>query len=109
MHIRTRDDLHKGMAALALGTTGLFAIWSGIPEADGQTNSTKDSKAGFVVHEWGNAGARGPTACPNGRSLGYRQIFEKSPEGQRREGESDADYDNRLQAGGFKMATFEGK
>lgn len=65
--------------------------------------------AGFVVYEWGGVKARGQAMCPDGRSLGYRQIFEQSAEGQRREGESDADYVKRAQAGGNALAVKDGK
>ncbi len=65
--------------------------------------------AGFVVHEWGGVKARGQTVCPDGRSLGYRQIFEQSAEGQRLEGEADADYVKRAQAGGNALAVKDGK
>jgi hypothetical protein len=88
------------IAALAMAVFGL---------ADGQTNLIEDGKAGFVVHEWGNAGARGPSVCPNGRSLGYRQIYERSAEGRRRAGESEGDFSNRLQAGGYKFAVVDGE
>jgi hypothetical protein len=97
------------MGALALVTVGLMALSSGSSASDGHTGVPQDGKAGFVVYEWGNGGARGPTVCPKGRSLGYRQIYEQSAEGKRREGESDADYGNRLQGGGFKLAVVDGK
>jgi hypothetical protein len=108
MHMRISHALRYAAVALALGSVGLFAV-KAFPEADGQNNEVQDEKAGFVVYEWGNAGARGPTVCPKGRSLGYRQIFEQSPEGQRREGESDADYGRRLEGGGFRMAVVNGQ
>jgi hypothetical protein len=67
------------------------------------------ASAGFVVHEWGGAKAHGDTVCPQGRSLGYRKIFEQSEEGQRREGEADADYVKRMEAGGTALANKDGK
>ncbi len=74
----------------------------GVAALDGES-------AGFVVHEWGSAKARGFSACPEGRSLGYRQIFEQTPEGRKREGEGDKAYAVRAGAGGVKLAHFEGK
>jgi len=69
----------------------------------------EERTAGFVVHQWGNAKARGQASCPDGRSLGYRQIFERGPQGARREGETEADYVKRMRAGGVALAHVDGK
>lgn len=69
----------------------------------------QEQTAGYVVHEWGNAKARGPQSCPEGRSLGYRQIFEQGPDGERREGETNAEYVARKRAGGVSLAHVDGK
>jgi hypothetical protein len=106
--MHTSHALRHAAVALALGSVALFAV-KAFPEADGQNNEVQDGKAGFVVYEWGTAGARGPTVCPNGRSLGYRQIFQQSPEGKRHEGESDADYGRRLEGGGYRIAVVNGQ
>jgi hypothetical protein len=80
--------------------------------AASETNVILGGNTGFIVYGFGNAYARPGqigAMCPNGRSLGYRQTFERMPEGQRREGEPAADYDNRMNAGAFKLATVNGQ
>lgn len=70
------------------------------------------AEAGFVVHGIGNALARPgqiDAMCPEGRSLGYVQIFERSAEGHQREGESVADFRARVNEGAFALATLDGK
>jgi hypothetical protein len=104
-----RTLLNHGAVAIAVAAASLFAAGTARAASGDAGNVIQGGKAGFVVHEWGTAGARGPTVCPKGRSLGYRQIFEQSPEGKRHEGESDADFAGRLQAGGFKLAVVDGK
>jgi hypothetical protein len=109
MHMRMSHTVRYAAVAFALGAVSLLAASNASSAADAQDNAIQDGKAGFVVYEWGNAGARGPTVCPNGRSLGYRQIFEQSSEGKRHEGESDADFGRRLEAGGYRIAVVNGQ
>lgn len=81
-----------------------------IPSAVGQQAvEIQGDEVGFVVHEWGTAGTFGPAPCPDGRSLGYRQIFERSPEAQRRQGEPEGEYGKRLEAGGVQLAMLDGQ
>src|SRR5579863_7270626 len=104
MPTRMSHSPPAAVAVLALAVFAPLALVNAPSAAEAPDNEIQDGKVGFVVYEWGSAGARGPTSCPNGRSLGYRQIFEQSLEGQRHEGESDADYGRRLEAGGYRMA-----
>lgn len=95
-------------AAAAFGVVGAVAISAG-GEAQSQSNNVHDGVAGFVVHGFGYGLAQGQVDCPNGRSLGYRQIYEQSAEGQRREGESDGDYGRRLAMGEQQIARVDGQ
>jgi hypothetical protein len=99
-------------AVVVLGSIGLVAANKSIAAADSQTDVIQDGAAGFIVYGIGNAYARPGqinAMCPNGRSLGYRKIFQQTPEGQRREGESAADYETRMNAGASKLATVNGQ
>jgi hypothetical protein len=104
--------LRYAAAATALGAISLLALGNAATEADGQTNLIRDGQAGFIVHGFGNALARPgqiEAMCPDGRSLGYRQIFEHSPEGRRRADESADQHEARLNAGAFSLATLDGQ
>lgn len=101
--MRISHALRYTGAAIAFCAVGVFAITQLATEAEGQNNVIQNGEAGFVMYQFGNAGVVGEQVCPNGRSLGYRQQFEQSEEGQRREGESDADFAARLQAGGMAL------
>jgi hypothetical protein len=95
--------LRHGACALALGAVSLFAAGIGC---------AADTTAGFIVSGIGNAYARPGqinAMCPNGRSLGYRKIFQRSAEGQRREGEPAADYEARMNLGAASLATVNGQ
>lgn len=72
----------------------------------------QERRVDFVIHGIGNAlAAPGQIdkMCPDGRSLGYRQIYEQSPEGTQREDESFADWEARVVAGAMGLATVDGK
>jgi len=102
MHYFNLRQMAPGLFITMAASMMMSQAWSETEEGTG-------ADTGYVVHEWGNAQAKGPAACPDGRSLGYRQIFEQSPEGRRREGESDGDYSRRLEAGGYGLAVVDGK
>lgn len=71
----------------------------------------RDGQAGFVVShiEYALSHHADETgACPNGMSLQMEEIFKLTPEGQRRRGESDEDYQARLEAGQRILSTLEG-
>ncbi len=92
------------LAATILGTltAAPSAFAAGAPEG---------GEAGFVVHGIGNALARPgqiDAMCPEGRSLGYVQIFEQTDEGKQRAGESVAELQNRVNEGAFQLATRDG-
>ena len=109
--MRKSNALPQVAVSLAVSSVAVFAVNSATPEG-GPQNVSQDGKAGFIVYGFGNAYARPgqvATMCPNGRSLGYRQIFERTGEGARRQGESDSDYDNRVTAGAIKTATPNGQ
>jgi hypothetical protein len=76
--------------------------------AEEQPSLLREGQKGFVVASIGYAMAKGATVCPNGRSKGYREIYSLSPEGQRREGESDADFTRRLDLGLQQVAAPKG-
>jgi hypothetical protein len=104
--------VNLGAPALALGAAGLFAAINACAAADAQGSMIEGGKAGFIVYGFGNAYARPGQVgamCPNGRSLGYRKIFQRSPEGQRREGEPASDYETRMNVGAAKLATVNGQ
>lgn len=92
--------LRYAVSAVALGAVALITLPQAVPEAEGQTNSIiHDGQVGFVMYQFGNAGVVGDQICPQGRSVGYRQQFEQSPEGQRRPEETDGAFQARVQAG----------
>src|SRR5690625_3777511 len=67
-----------------------------------------EGEAGFVVSHIEFALARDAEetgACPAGMSLQVEEIFKKTPEGQRRQGESDDDYQKRLAQGRSALST----
>ena len=98
-----------GLRVAAVAALVILAV-PYVPGAVGQQAfDIQDGEIGFVVHEWGSAGTFGPAPCPDGRSLGYRQIFEQSAEAQRQEGESDGEYGKRLEAGGVELAMLDGQ
>lgn len=106
--MRRKDFMWYRAATLILGAVGALSASLTTTAAA----VTEGAEAGFVVHGIGNALARPgqvDAMCPEGRSLGYVQIFEQSPEGQQREGESVADFRARVNEGAFGLATFDGK
>ena len=107
--MQTKCNVRYVVAVLHRLFTGVFAATVLIYLAVSQANAVEGGEAGFVVHEWGVAKSRGPAACPNGRSLGYRKIFEQSPQGQRRQGETDAQYSSRAEAGQMALAVVDGQ
>ncbi len=109
--MRLRETLRYAVTALALGSIGVLAANHFVPEAQSQTNFIQDGRAGFVVHGFGNAYARPgqiEAMCPDGRSMGYRQIYAESPEGQLREGEDTQTYERRVFGGAMELATQDG-
>ncbi len=74
------------------------------PPAQAQGDFVFDGKAGFVVSHIEYAlshDAEETGACPDGMSLNIEEIYKMTPEGQRREGESDQEYTQRLFGGAF--------
>jgi hypothetical protein len=62
----------------------------------------KDGKVGFVVTDFGFAlskDANETGACPDGWTLGNREVFQVTPEGKRRDGETDQEYTRRIGIG----------
>ena len=85
-----------------------LAVCVSAPAAVAQSDLIQDGKIGFVVSDlkWGVSNSEDPEEiCPDGMSLGPRDIFAASPEGQRREGETDAEYTERLRDGGREVLT----
>ncbi len=94
------------------GVVGLYfaaavALAAGAPQAAAQVSWLHDGKAGFVVSHIQYAlpadHADETGACPDGFSKAVSDIFTSTPEGQRREGESDGDYTMRIRAGGMAL------
>ena len=89
-----------------LGTAtiaGGIALW-----APGGATPATEVPSGFVVSHIAYAlskDAKETGACPNGMTLGNTQIVEASAEGQRHEGESDADYARRIQTAASALGT----
>ncbi len=96
------------VAALAVFGLALLGLTMA-PEVRGEAAGFPDGRAGFVVADIGFAGAASNTVCPDGRSMGYREIYERSPEGRRREGESEEDYARRLDRQGRALAIVDGE
>jgi len=87
------------LVALQLATTG---------SATAEVPFVRDGEAGFVVShiDFALAGEADPaTACPAGMSLNLQEIYALTPEGRRREGESDEDYMERLKAAAGELGT----
>jgi hypothetical protein len=104
--------MNAGARVLAVGAAALLAVINAWSADGGHADKIPGGVAGFIVYGFGNAYARPGqigAMCPNGRSLGYRKLFQRSPEGQRREGEPASDYESRMNAGAFKLATVNGQ
>ena len=66
----------------------------------GEPSFVQNGTAGFVVSEIKYAladDAEKTGACPHGFSLNLAEIFALTPEGKRRQGEPDKDYEERLE------------
>ena len=110
--MRATAALRYSAAALGVGGLGLLAIGAVLHATEGQTNTLQNGRFAFVVADINYANSDRPreaAACPNGRSMGYREIFERSPAGQRREGESDGDYSRRAAVGAREIAQVNGQ
>ncbi len=100
----------RALACLIAGMAVQLAP-SRATHAEGQSG-TNDSRLGFVVSHFRMALSRAASetgACPRGMTLGPAQIFAATPEGQRREGESDADYSSRIERGALSVIFRNGK
>ena len=110
--MRATAALRYSAAALGLGGLALLALRAALHAAEGQTNALQNGRFAFVVADINYANSDRPreaAACPNGRSMGYREIFERSSAGQRREGESDGDYSRRAAVGAREIAQVNGQ
>ena len=110
--MRATAALRYSAAALGVGGLALLAIGAALHAAEGQTNALQNGRLAFVVADINYANSDRPreaAACPNGRSMGYREIFERSSAGQRREGESDSDYTRRAAVGAREIAQVNGQ
>lgn len=107
MPLGAPDRMGKVAAALAvtgLGAAGAYAFWAG--QGGITAGPVRDGEMGFVLTEF--AYAVGPDAdeasCPQGMSRDVVDVFSESPEGQRRSGESDQDYSERLESTGQALS-----
>lgn len=95
---------HSMLGGIAAATLILTAT-------PGQASFVRNREAGFVVADIKYAlspeDARKAGACPNGMSLGPREIYALTPAGKRRRAESDMDYEKRLQQGARQVLTAE--
>src|SRR6202000_3205469 len=102
---RTRSLIHGLIffaATLLQTSTQALAANSPFPQG----------KAGFIVSDIGYVLSRDATqtgACPRGRSISYREVYQRSPEGARHDGESDQDYTQRIQQGAQEISTLNGQ
>lgn len=74
----------------------------------GEPSFVQNGTAGFVVSEIKYAladDAEKTGACPHGFSLNVAEIFALTPEGERRKGEPDKDYGERLEQGSKQFST----
>jgi hypothetical protein len=93
---------YLGSAVGLVGVILSIARAGGPPAAEFPTTVFQDGKAAFVVTKFKYALAPDASetgACPEGMSTGTRAAFMASPEGKRRDGESDQDYTRRLTQG----------
>ena len=97
-----------GVVTLAFGTLAAMVLHFALPAAAEPTGLVHEGKLGFVVTDfsYGLSTSRDAAVmCPKGLSLGPRDIFAATPEGQRRKDESDADYTRRLGVGAQPIMT----
>lgn len=106
--MRITNMLRCAAGAVALGALTLVVI-SAKGEASGQSSNIQNGEAGFVLFGFGNAYAHGPTECPGGKSVTFRQMFLNSPDGHRRDGESEQDFARRVAAGEQQMGHVNGE
>lgn len=103
----TKRSSNRRIAVTGIAVTGLaFAGWllfgDNRLEAD-VGGVVRDGEAGFVVTKFAYAlGADpiGTSACPAGPSKNVAEIYGATLEGQRKPGEGDKSYSDRLEAGG---------
>jgi hypothetical protein len=96
------------LAALAVvaGITPLVFGTSSAAEA--QSSVFQNGEAGFIVSHIAyalSADAKDTGACPDGMTQGNTEIFSETPEGRRRDGESDQDYAGRVNQGAQALST----
>jgi hypothetical protein len=93
---------------LGLGGVALLALPGAVSAADSQVTWVNRGKAGFVVTDFGFALSKDADqtgACPDGWTLGNREVYQSTPEGRRRDGEADQDYARRIALGSQALAT----
>lgn len=76
------------------------------------TDAPAGGDLGFMVADFGGVGPEGTldaSACPNGTSLGYHEIYARSEEGQRRADETEAAFTRRLEGGIARVAMRDGE
>jgi hypothetical protein len=91
---------------LALAAIAVMASDSG-PSTD-QAGLVHNGRVGFIVTDFAFALSKDASetgACPHGWTLGLREQYAATPDGQRHDGESDQDFARRLAAGTQKLAT----
>jgi len=96
-----------GTAAI-LAAIAPYASGAPTPAAEIPAQAFQNGQGGFVVSHIAYALSKDASetgACPNGMTLGNTQIVEASAEGQRHEGESDADYARRIQTAAAALGT----
>jgi len=91
----------------AVSALALLVLPGAATSAGSEVAWIKDGKVGFVVTDFGFALSKDADqtgACPDGWTLGNRELYQATPEGKRREGESDQDYTRRIAAGSQSLA-----
>jgi hypothetical protein len=100
-----RGAMTRYPGALAIGSTLLLMVLSGVARSEAAGNSN-GKQLGFVISHFGMAlsGPAGETgACPQGMTRGPAEIFAATPDARRRKGESDDEYSHRLERGAFSI------
>ena len=94
-------------AAAGLTLLGLSFTSAGSARNDGSFVDS-NGRAGFIVSDISYVLSKDSAetgACPVGQTIGVADMFKATPEGHRREGESDADYTRRVAQGAAALET----
>jgi hypothetical protein len=95
------------IARLTLAGMALVALVAPSTAAENPAMWIQDGKVGFVVTDFGFALSKDADqtgACPDGWTLGNREVYQATPDGKRHDGESEQDYTRRIAIESQKLA-----